>query len=92
MVWKKFLKPTFGKILLTLFFMLAPIPLPPAVAATMNAKYVPIITFPFVKTSTIYAYLVIVLSAVCFYLLSCVISDLYHKHVVRDARQLERVE
>ncbi|MFH0971645.1 MAG: hypothetical protein V1835_03700 [Candidatus Micrarchaeota archaeon] len=84
MNWGKFATPTMGKLLITIFFLLVPIPLPMQVAAVNQAKYTPLLFVPFLKTSTIYAYVVILLTIVLFYILACLISHLYHKYILRD--------
>jgi hypothetical protein len=84
MNWNKFLKPTTGKLLMTAFFMLLPVPFPAQIAAVNQAKYTPILFYPFFKTTSIFAYIVIVLSILCFFILACLISHLYHKYILHD--------
>ncbi len=87
MNWKRFLDPTIGKLLVTAFFMLVPIPLPQALASQLQAKYMPILYFPFTVTGTVGAYVSVVLIFCCFYVLSSLISHVYHKHVLADRRK-----
>lgn len=82
MNWKLFLKPTIGKVLLTAFFLIVPVPFPRAVAELFHAKYAPIISIPFLNLPTAYAYFTLVLIAICFYLLSALVSNLYHRFVL----------
>jgi hypothetical protein len=77
-----FLKPTLGKVLLLALFLLIPLPFPQGTRELFNAKYVPIVLLPFLKTGTIWAYFILALIALCFYILSCLVSNLYHRFVL----------
>ncbi|MEK6953602.1 MAG: hypothetical protein AABX01_01230 [Candidatus Micrarchaeota archaeon] len=82
MNWKLFLKPTLGKVLLLALFLLIPLPFPRETTELFNAKYAPIVLLPFLKTSTIWAYVILALIALCFYILACLVSNLYHRFVL----------
>ena len=84
MNWKRFLKPTLGKTLLFALFLLIPIPLPSTVAFFLQAKYTPILMVPFLKAPTLFAYGILILIAICFYILAALVSNLYHRYVLGD--------
>ncbi|MFH1751281.1 MAG: hypothetical protein ABH863_06375 [Candidatus Micrarchaeota archaeon] len=86
MNWKSFLKPTIGKVLLTLLFLVIPIPFPRAVAELFSAKYAPILSIPFLRAPTAYAYVLLILIAICFYILAALVSNLYHRFVIGKGR------
>ncbi len=86
MNWKTFLKPTLGKILLTMFFLMVPVPFPREIAELFSASYSPIIFIPFLKTTSSIAYIIITLIAICFYILASLISNLYHRFVMENSK------
>jgi hypothetical protein len=84
MNWKEFLNPTVGKILLTIFFLLVPIPLPTSYQLILSARYSPLLSIPFLLNSTSIAYFSVALIAIEFYLLASLVSNFYHKFVLKD--------
>ncbi|MBI5224578.1 hypothetical protein HY989_01790 [Candidatus Micrarchaeota archaeon] len=80
---KKFLRPTIGKALMTVFFIMLPVPIHSYLIETLKAKWVPIIFIPFISKNTSYAYLASFLILLLFFILSSLISNLYHRFVLK---------